>query len=289
MEGRLYVVRLDEGPPPRELEGFSERTKLWAVALSEDGRFAASAPRVGTRDEKVVRVWDLETGAVRAFGPLPGAGEGRAGGISGLCFLGRERLLAAVWGTGIVSVDLSSGTIRVVAAQPDDDFCVSRDGRFGVGMNRLLEGSRRAPTPLVRFDIVAGAAQSLPAHGTDVTAVALDPGDALVATGSADGTIRIGRVSGEEPHVLLGHEGPVNSVAFSPDGRTLASAGEDSTIRLWPVPDLSKPPLHRRPHVELLAVLRTHTNLRAVADPGSATGYKLEPGPFPGWARMPEW
>jgi hypothetical protein len=36
-------------------------------------------------------------------------------------------------------------------------------------------------------------------------------------------------------------------------------------------------------------VLRSHTNLRAVADPNSATGYRLEPGPFPGWANPPEW
>ncbi len=38
-----------------------------------------------------------------------------------------------------------------------------------------------------------------------------------------------------------------------------------------------------------MAALRSHTNLRAVADPQSSTGYKLEPGPFPGWAKLPEW
>jgi hypothetical protein len=38
-----------------------------------------------------------------------------------------------------------------------------------------------------------------------------------------------------------------------------------------------------------MAVLRSHTNLRAVPDPHSATGYKLEAGPFPGWAKPPEW
>ena len=55
------------------------------------------------------------------------------------------------------------------------------------------------------------------------------------------------------------------------------------------MPDLAKTPLHQRTYQELMAVLRSHTNLRAVPDPHSATGYKLEAGPFPGWAKPPEW
>jgi hypothetical protein len=55
------------------------------------------------------------------------------------------------------------------------------------------------------------------------------------------------------------------------------------------VPDASKPPFQSLPREELLAKLRALTNLRAVPDPSSATGYKIEAGPFPGWARVPEW
>jgi hypothetical protein len=53
--------------------------------------------------------------------------------------------------------------------------------------------------------------------------------------------------------------------------------------------DLSKPPLHTLPHDELLAKLKSLTNLRAVRDPESSTGWKIEVGPFPGWATVPEW
>jgi len=99
--------------------------------------------------------------------------------------------------------------------------------------------------------------------------------------------VRVGRLSGEEPHLLFGHT-KVPFVAVSPDGRWVAAIS-DGTIRLWPMPDLSKPPLHTLLHDELLAKLRALTNLRAVRDPGSDTGWKIEIGPFPGWAEVPRW
>ena len=62
-----------------------------------------------------------------------------------------------------------------------------------------------------------------------------------------------------------------------------------SEISLRAMPDLSKPPLHTLPRDELIAKLNTLTNLRIVRDEGSATGWKLEVGPFPGWETVPTW
>ncbi len=36
-------------------------------------------------------------------------------------------------------------------------------------------------------------------------------------------------------------------------------------------------------------MLKPRTNLRGVRDPSSDTGWKIEIGPFPGWATVPEW
>jgi WD40 repeat protein len=116
--------------------------------------------------------------------------------------------------------------------------------------------------------------------------LALDPTGTLIATGGIDGIVRVGRLAGGEPHILAGHRGAINAMAFSPDGRWLATASADFTIRIWPVPDVSRTPLHKLPREELLARLRAYTNLRAVVDE-SAIGYALQPGPFPGWATPP--
>ena len=38
----------------------------------------------------------------------------------------------------------------------------------------------------------------------------------IAATGDEDGAIRVGPVTGEEPHLLLGHEDTIYSLAFDP-------------------------------------------------------------------------
>jgi len=70
---------------------------------------------------------------------------------------------------------------------------------------------------------------------------------------------------------------------------TPSSGSVDTTVRLWPMPDLSKPPLHTLPRDELIAKLKTLTNLRVVRDEDSPTGWKVEVGPFPGWETVPSW
>jgi hypothetical protein len=55
------------------------------------------------------------------------------------------------------------------------------------------------------------------------------------------------------------------------------------------MPDLSQPPFHTLPYAALVAKLDSLTNLRVVEDAASATGYRLDIGPFPGWKDVPTW
>ncbi len=114
----------------------------------------------------------------------------------------------------------------------------------------------------------------------------------VVATGVAStGEIRVGRLFDEQPHVLLGTAGGFEKIRISPDGRWVAASGTDGAMRLWPIPDLTKRPIHTLPHGELMARLMDLTNLRVVPDKESPTGYGVEPDfeAYRGWAEVPQW
>lgn len=115
----------------------------------------------------------------------------------------------------------------------------------------------------------------------------MSPSGDVIATGDSSGTVRVGRSDGREPHLLVG-AGGIGSAAFSPDGHWIAS-GQGNEIRLWPMPDVSKPPLHTLPREALMAKLGSLTNVRVVEDPSSPSGYKVDLAPFPGWKDVPTW
>jgi WD40 repeat protein len=273
------------GGAPRKLEGFST-PGVFGVAISPDGSLVAGGGR--WPQEAVIRLWDASSGREVAV-----LDTGDRAPILALAFL-RDARLASGASTGVRIWDIEGRSFRTLwappVAVPDRAVQYLRSGGMGrliFGYGRELVGNDEGHGYLA--DVATGTVQRLESHGGNVYAVAIDRTGTIVATGGGDGIVRVGPASGEEPHLLIGHTNRVTTVAISPAGDWIASGSDDTTVRLWPMPDLSKPPAHTLPLPELLAKLKRQTNLRVVADPAAPGGYRTEPGPFPGWAVVPEW
>jgi serine/threonine protein kinase/WD40 repeat protein len=298
--GPVVVVPLDGSPPSiRELKR-PQGVALYAefASLDPSGRFLAVFVR-SPQNPKVnsLRVLDLSKNEERALDTRP-KGENRCerGGNAPETYEGYARPLWLPDGrlvtdgsAGLRIWDLATGSSDLV--QPCKMWygwqLASRDSRVIVRLVRTDQEASGSSLSVV--DLSTRATHEITTHGTGIGWVALDPSGTTLVTGDRAGVVRVGPISGEEPHLLYGHSGPISSVAISPDGRWIASGSDDGTIRLWPMPDLSKPPLHTLPHDELLAKLKSLNNLRAVRDPASDAGWKIEVGPFPGWVKVPEW
>lgn len=73
----------------------------------------------------------------------------------------------------------------------------------------------------------------LQGHSNTVAGVSFSPDGQMLASASADGTVKLSNRSGREIKTLRGHTAEVYSAIFSPDGQTLASASADGTVKLW--------------------------------------------------------
>ncbi|WP_437331697.1 SIR2 family protein [Sorangium sp. So ce394] len=115
-----------------------------------------------------------------------------------------------------------------------------------------LAGARLRAAELVGAEIspgaldgclTTGAAMPEPEHvepmiapASDGHAVAFSPDGEFLASGHANGTVRIWDLAtGVVRVVLVSHEGNVHSLAWSADSRTLASGSGDATVRLWDI------------------------------------------------------
>jgi WD40 repeat protein len=255
-----------------------------SATFSLDGRYLAFMTACAYPSSAVFRVWDFESNNEIATLHLPGE-EFRFGSR----FSNDGRLVTSST-AGIVAWDVTSGAHELIVEGRMLYFTASNDGRTILyteeGEGGLGQGPAGSP---ILMDLETGVSTTLDAHGSKVWAMAIDRNGTVVATGDRDGIIRVGSITGEQPHLLLGHEGTISHIAIDPLGRWIASAGDDDTVRLWPMPDLSRPLLHTLPRSELIAKLKTLTNLRVVRDPESATGWTLTHDPFPGWETVPTW
>ena len=285
-EGGLALVVPLAGGPVREFGELDSSIHGTLVAFSPSGRLLATVPAEAEEGNMVVRLWHLESGEVQDVAQvfsesvhLDFVDENH------LTWIGSGGMHHAESG-GERVFDLKTGETRVLAEDSREMArAVSKSGTFTI----TVEYRDDTWCQMFWRDLETGESRQIASHGDAVGFLVIDPSDQWMATGDYFGVVRVGRVTGEEPHLLLGHRGNVSAVAFSPDSHWIASGGDDGTVRLWPMPDIDRPPFHTLPHDELMAKLRSLTNLRVVKDPESSSGWGIDYGPFPGWEDVPEW
>ncbi|MEJ2084597.1 MAG: hypothetical protein P8Y44_02830 [Acidobacteriota bacterium] len=274
--GGARILYLDGGEP-RDLKGFGPDTWVLGIAIDPEGRLVAASAHRGPAEEKVIRIWDLDSDRSWTLGPTESAGEGFSGNIRGLRFLPDGRLLSAGDG-GLRLWSIENGTHEILApSDPESELAIFGNGRYAVNIQGLL----------ALTDLETGSTKVLKSRGEGAFWLDVDvDGDVLASAGPSN-SVQIGPATEAEPHLLMGHAAGLGAVAVSPDKRWVASGDIEGVIRVWPVPDLSRPPLHTLPHDELVARLRSMTNVYLAEDEESSTGWKVDTGPFPGWEEIP--
>jgi WD40 repeat protein len=293
--GGAYLVTLEKDHAPTENLWPPTEACPGPVALSPDGRLAAASTWFALTDAgRLVRVVDLEGGREWVLELTDESTNTNLGpwerGVRNLRFTPDGELLSSGYG-GVRRWNLETGEGKWLIRVPEETMmtmAANDDLRFLLTVEKPALVSHEGSN-LTFHDLEEGTSRAINSHGQRINAIALDPTGSIVVTGASDGIIRAGRADGSEPHLLFGHDAFVSDMAISPDGDWIASSSDDETIRLWPMPDLSKPTLHTLPREELIAKLKTLTNLRAVPDETSSAGWRIEIGPFPGWEAMPVW
>jgi hypothetical protein len=285
----LFLISLLDGTVRKLID--AEGVTLAGTAFDPAGEIvAASFFRTSDPRKPVIRIVNVRTGRVDdlmieggAAGDIPA--KGMAFGADGTLYTGGEG--------GIRRCSVAEKTCVTWRAARVAQVALSGNRRFLLAaMYKEGQAISASEGELLLIDLQTGTERVIPGFGADMTHIAINHSGTTIAARGRAPTLTIAATTGDPPHVIPGAGssmvGAPSGLAISPDDKWLLM-NQGPEIRLYPMPDLSQPPLHTLPYEQLMSRLDAMTNVRAVHDPGSATGYKLEAGPFPGWRHVPRW
>jgi WD40 repeat protein len=192
---------------------------LYNIFFSPDGKLLATSDWGGS-----VRVWDLQTGRLRAA-PDGDHRDDRCGGFSP-----DGRLLATSANKKEVRL-WDTRTLQLAASLQGHTAPI--DG-FSLSDTLAATGSQDSTARV--WDVRTGRTLAILRGHKGGVQVALAPDGKSVATGSEDGALRLWDLPGGQLRATLqGHTAPFVTITYSPDGKILATASQDRTARLWDV------------------------------------------------------
>lgn len=144
---------------------------------------------------------------------------------------------------GLYCFDLETGRTRpwvergpalyCVAVSPDGSTVASAGVGGVITLRDATDGQVRSTIRTAECDWTTGDALAETAPST-IRALAYSPDGSTLASGSADGLIRLwDAVDGHPKARLAGHSETINQLAFAASGRILASGSFDGTARIW--------------------------------------------------------
>ncbi|MBI2480522.1 MAG: protein kinase [Planctomycetia bacterium] len=235
LDGKLRVWDVANAALIRTFHSAS--SPVSTAALSRDGRLALSVHA----DERVVRVWNIETGNALPSGDNAGSD----------AFLDFNKLGGLVWsarfsndGNSLLTVGGNEARLwdmrREIPGSNDREMMTFSPHAAVASANFSPDGQRIVTASWDNsariWNAVTGAdeVKLIGGHSGYVNSAVFSPKGEFVLTSSDDRTAKLwDAVTGAVVRNFAGHAGRVRDAAFSSDGSLVLTASDDKTARVW--------------------------------------------------------
>jgi WD40 repeat protein len=230
------TVKLWDAKTGQKLQDFrGHRGVVWTASFSQDGRYLVSTGRDGE-----IRLWNLGAENSKVTALL-----GFTDDVNSIVFSPNGKTIVGAGNEGVMRQwDLSGKELKVwkeAIFQKNNvqDLAFSSDGKLllASGLTSIARvwkvDEQNTDEPFIKLK---GGEGTEKAHQGNIHSIAVSPNGEQIATGSADRTIRIWKMTepyGELIAVRPGQKGVVSRVVFTSDGRKIISADWAGTVTIW--------------------------------------------------------
>jgi WD40 repeat protein len=244
-------------PMPALLRTLEDRSGVWSVSMTPDGRRAVSGG-----GGKTLRLWDVEAGqclraieghtnSVGSVNVTPDGRKAISGGYdwtlrvwdleTGACLKALKGDATCLSVTPDGRKAISGGAFNLHLWDLEKGLCTSvlkSDFAMFTTLSMTPDGRRAVSggdSTLRLWDLETGQClRALEGHNNDISSVSITPDGRRAASGGKDMTVRVWDLeSGRCLRTLAGHADKIESVSMTPDGRLALSASWDGTLRMW--------------------------------------------------------